>query len=404
MNKIIKIMIALALCLSMAMALASCEMLPDELRETLDGLLGNGEAESEGEGEGEGAGEEEDEEACKHVPGDWFVDVKASCKQAGLQKQYCKLCWALLKEEVVPQLDYHDYDNGACKVCSKAQTESAGIAYGKDENGDTVVTGIGSCTEKSLYISATAPDGTPVVGIKKDAFKGVNTILTLIVEDGVKYIGDGAFSGAESLDKVKLPLSIERVGTDAFKNCPIRVAVIPVTHAPVVKNDQLVNVTLYGVGSVPDRSYLGCSRLSNLTLEEGITSIGNNAFSSTSVTNVKIPDSVKKIGKSAFEFCKDLKVLTIGKGVETIEDYAFQNSSFLDNVYISAGVKYIGYRAFYRCPRITEATFEDAIGWVVTTTATSTTGQAVAESLLSDVAQAAEFLKTRDTGYVKNLS
>ena len=404
MNKLIKIMIALALCLSMVMALASCEMLPDELRATIDGLLGNSQEESEGEGEGSGETEgEEEEEECNHVPGDWFVDVKATCRQEGFQKQYCKVCWDLIAEEVIPKLDYHNYDNGVCKVCNATQTESKGITYGKDANGDTIVTGMGTCTDTSLYISATAPDGTPVVGIKSEAFRGTG-IISLIVEEGVKYIEKDAFYGSSKLDRVKLPLSIESIGTNAFYLCPVRVATIPVLHCTAVKNDRLANLTLYGEGAIPDSAFIACSRLTTLTLEEGITAIGKNAFSNTSIVSLSMPDSLTKVGQSAFEYCKDLKVLKIGKNVKTIEDYAFQNSSFLDSVYIPESVTYIGYRAFYRCPRITSVTFEDVVGWVVTTSSTSTTGQVVAEATINDPAVAAEFIKTLETGYVKNLS
>lgn len=398
MSKFLKIMIALALSFSMVMALASCDMLPDELRETIDGLLGN-----EVEEEIEEEEEEEEEEACKHVPGDWFEDSKATCQKAGLRKLYCKLCWELLEEEVVPQLDYHDYDNGVCKVCKHVQTESVGLTYGKDANGDTVVTGIGTCTDSSLYIAAIAPDGTPVVGIAKGAFRNVTAIVSLIIERGLEYIDEEAFSGATKLQRINIPVSTDTVGANAFNLCPIRVATIPAKHGLSIRNTSLVNVTLIGNAPVPANAFQGCENLSTVKLEEGITSIGQSAFASTAVTNVTIPDSVTRIGQSAFEFCKSLKVLTIGKNVKTIEDLAFQNASYLDTVYIPASVEYIGFKAFYRCPRITKVTFEDPNGWLATTSATAITGQQMPADMLSDIALAAEYIKSNDMSYFKKM-
>lgn len=402
MNKFIRILIALALCLSTVFALASCELLPEELRETIDGLLGNTNEEPDDEEElPDGGDEEEEEDVCKHVPGEWFVDKVASCKQEGYQKRYCVLCWEMIDEESVPKLDYHLYVDGVCKTCKEVQTESVGLTYGKDANGDTVVTGIGTCTDTSLYISATAPDGTAVVGIKSGAFKNATAIASLIVEEGVKYIESDAFNGASALDKVKLPESIEQIGDNAFRLCPIRIATAPAAHCGAVKNDSLRNLTVNGTGAIPERAFIGCAKLSMLTIEDGVTAIGKNAFSTTALTNVSIPGSVTRIGQSAFEFCKELKVLTIANGVKIIEDYAFQNSSFLDSVYIPASVEQIGYGAFYRCPRIATFTFEDPSGWVSTAYADQASGTAIPESSFSDAKLAAEYIKSHEKIYLR---
>ena len=400
MNKLMRIIIALALCLSTVFALASCELLPEELRETIDGILGNNTEEPDDDELPDDDEEEEEEDVCKHVPGEWFVDLVASCQQDGYQKRYCILCWDIVDEEVVPKLDYHSYVDGVCKTCKTRQTESIGITYGKDDNGDTVVTGIGSCIDTSLYISATAPDGTAVVGVKSGAFKNATAILSLIVEDGVKYIDADAFNGASALDKVTLPASIESIGKDAFKNCPIRIATVPAPLCASVRNDAIRNLTVNGTGTIPERAFLGCEGLSVLNLEEGVTAIGKNAFSTTAITNLKIPDSVTLIGQSAFEFCMGLKVITIGNGVKTIGDYAFQNCSYLDSVYISRGVETIGYRAFYRCPRVASITFEIPSGWMATATLNQASGTVIAESIFGDTALAAEYIRNHDNIYL----
>jgi hypothetical protein len=54
-----------------------------------------------------------------------------------------------------------------------------------------------------------------------------------------------------------------------------------------------------------------------------VTSIGNGAFYSPSVTMVLIPDSVTTIGYQAFFGCKSLTNVTIGSNVKSIGDWAF---------------------------------------------------------------------------------
>lgn len=61
-----------------------------------------------------------------------------------------------------------------------------------------------------------------------------------------------------------------------------------------------------------------------------VTSIGNSAFKNcTSLTSVKIPDTVISIGLGAFESCTSLTSITIPEGVATIENNSFAGCSNL---------------------------------------------------------------------------
>ena len=58
--------------------------------------------------------------------------------------------------------------------------------------------------------------------------------------------------------------------------------------------------------------------------EYSVTSIGRSAFEGCfDLTLVTIPNSVTSIGKSAFEECFDLTLVTIPNSVTSIEMYAF---------------------------------------------------------------------------------
>ena len=65
-------------------------------------------------------------------------------------------------------------------------------------------------------------------------------------------------------------------------------------------------MTNYNGSDQPWNSYK--NSIKNITIENGITSIGNKAFANyTLLTNVIIPNSVNTIGASAFEGCTALK-------------------------------------------------------------------------------------------------
>ena len=141
------------------------------------------------------------------------------------------------------------------------------------------------------------------------------------------------------------------------------------------------------------------NRASTLIIQEGVTSIGNDAFSGcTGLTSVTISDSVISIGESAFEYCNsiekvhisdvaawcgivfknwssnplsyanDLYVndalvtdLTIPNGVISIGSYAFSGCTSLTSVTIGNGVTSIGYYAFSYCPGLTSVEIPNSV-------------------------------------------
>lgn len=66
------------------------------------------------------------------------------------------------------------------------------------------------------------------------------------------------------------------------------------------------------------------SNIKNVVIEDGITSIGNNAFYGCSLTNIRIPGSVTSIGKYALDDCMSLTSVTIPGSVSSIGEYAFR--------------------------------------------------------------------------------
>jgi hypothetical protein len=84
-----------------------------------------------------------------------------------------------------------------------------------------------------------------------------------------------------------------------------------------------------------DYAFQGFRKLVSTRLPLGITKIGSNAFSSTGLKMIEIPDKVATVGEDAFAYCGSLATVIIGKGVKTLSKGAFYDSRVKD-VYVKA--------------------------------------------------------------------
>jgi hypothetical protein len=125
----------------------------------------------------------------------------------------------------------------------------------------------------------------------------------------------------------------------------------------------LTNVTIpNSVTTIGNSVFSGCTSLTNVILGSRVTHIGNGAFSGcTNLTQIAIPDSVITIGGFAFFLCTGLTNVTIGNSVTNIGPDAFRSCTSLANVTIPNSVISIGPQTFLRCTSLTNVTLPDSI-------------------------------------------
>jgi len=105
---------------------------------------------------------------------------------------------------------------------------------------------------------------------------------------------------------------------------------------------QLTSVTIpAGVTSIGENAF-SRNQLTSVTIPAGVTSIGENAFANNRLTGVTIPASVRSLGGFA---SNQLTSITIPAGVTSIGENAFANNR-LTSVTIPASVRTIGSSAF----------------------------------------------------------
>jgi hypothetical protein len=123
----------------------------------------------------------------------------------------------------------------------------------------------------------------------------------------------------------------------------------------VIPDNVIHNGEIYQVKGIDEYSFTNTSLTENLTIPNGITSIGSNAFKNcnTITGDLTIPGSVKTIGVGAFEGCNGYTGnLTIESGTETIGERAFHSVGFAGILTIPNTVQVIGDNAFDECANI----------------------------------------------------
>ena len=70
-------------------------------------------------------------------------------------------------------------------------------------------------------------------------------------------------------------------------------------------------------------AFLECKSLKTISLPANLETIGEYCFHKSGLTELKIPNSVKKIEKYALSMCSDLKKVVLSENLETIPENCF---------------------------------------------------------------------------------
>lgn len=88
-----------------------------------------------------------------------------------------------------------------------------------------------------------------------------------------------------------------------------------------------------------------------------VSEIGAYAFATcTKLTAVSLPEGIEVIGMGAFYECESLQTINIPSSVTSIGSYAFYDCSELTSIVLPADILNVGTRAFEGCTNVTEAT------------------------------------------------
>lgn len=127
-------------------------------------------------------------------------------------------------------------------------------------------------------------------------------------------------------------------------------------------------LSIDGTGEMYDYSedYLApwnehCLEITNVTISDGVTSIGSYAFCYCSVKSITLPFGLKHIGSSAFFNCPNIQQIKIPDSVEYIDPYAFSLCKGLHTVQLPASLTLISEELFAECDNLRNLSIPDTV-------------------------------------------
>ena len=187
--------------------------------------------------------------------------------------------------------------------------------------------------------------------IAREAFRknlayGGDVLKKVVLPEGLKTIGIGAFNKCKTLEGINLPDTLTKIEDEAFLGCK---ALTTITIPAKLK-------------TIGGSAFCGCP-LSTITFTDGskLTEIGEGAFKGVAIQTLIIPKGVKKLGSWAFAECKNLKTVVLPEGIEIFEKYeVFGGCEDLESINIPASLTNLGYKAFKGCTALKNITVDPA--------------------------------------------
>ena len=215
------------------------------------------------------------------------------------------------------------------------------------------------------------------------------SIKSLEIDDNVTYIGNYVFYSCDQIaeEETKLPANLQSIGEGAFKSSSIKTVTIPEgvtsTGKEAFSQTKLTKVVLpsslkelskgmfensrylkdvtfsKGLQIIGNSAFSMCVCMNSVEIPEGVTSIGDGAFTSCGASktfgsyyscynfkSVRLPSTLRYLGKSAFYNCHNLSSVNIPKGITEIKEYTFANCYQLSSITIPQRIKSIEDNAF----------------------------------------------------------
>lgn len=178
------------------------------------------------------------------------------------------------------------------------------------------------------------------------------TSSSYTIPDTITEIGETAFAGCEFLTNVTFPINLRTVKRWAFSECSlVSVDLSGCVNLEAIEGGPFLCTTLTDI--IVDKNNSKYCTENGILFNKEKTELVQYP-SGKPEKSYKVPDSVIKIGDSAFMSCENLETVEFSTNVVRLEAHAFEVADLI-SIKFPANLESIGVCAFMSCEKLTDA-------------------------------------------------
>ena len=200
-----------------------------------------------------------------------------------------------------------------------------------------------------------------VLTIESSAFENCSKLVSIILGPNVYSIGANTFQGCSALTEINLPAAITTLGSGWLIGCT-SLQNINVDPANTTYSSQ------NGILLSKDGTILMCfpsaKPVVGMVIPPTVNTIGDSAFAYTQLTNITLPNSVRRVNQNAFSFCDKLESVAFGEEFTSIGIYAFYECTALKSLHFPGNAPAAMTISFDECSPVVYYS-SDKDGWIL---------------------------------------
>ena len=236
---------------------------------------------------------------------------------------------------------------------------SAAPWYNHTVNSVIIGDGITRIGDYAFYDSAmtnlSLPESLESIGCF--AFSGLTGLNTINIPRGVSSIDRGAFAGSSYNANKITSITVDESNSTFSENDGVvysKDGSVLIAYPAGRLGDFSVPE---GVRVIGDSAFSGCKGLTGISIPESAATIENLAFAATGLSEITIPNKVHSIGESAFANCRELKTVFIEGPVKTLKQLTFNVCYTLQTIYLPESIEKIEQNTFFDCRSLKDVYF-----------------------------------------------
>lgn len=194
------------------------------------------------------------------------------------------------------------------------------------------------------------------------AFTNKNSLLHVVIKNGIKEIGVGAFSSCINLQTVRFPEEPFVLNRDCFSKCvSLKEIIMPrgLKHIESgafegCTNLRIVDLRSAFITNIPATLFQNCFKLEEVLLPDSVVTINEMAFENCGMLkSISLPENLQTIGDDAFCHCSSLAEVVLPKKLVRLGSDVFSECESLKQIQLPIGIREIPYHCFTLCQSLT---------------------------------------------------